>query len=446
MNVLEQSRNILQFNLTSFQDEFLFSQARYPAMISGVGTGKSLCLILKALRICQDYPDSLVLIVRNEFTDLKDSTLKDFERYSGLVIGTDKEVHFSNKSILMFRHSAEFNVLRNINLTAFGIEQIDECDEETFTFLRDRLRRANAPIRQGFIVGNTCGHNFVWRLWKNNPPSKEYHLIEATTFDNAKNLPKDFIEDLKRMSEEAPNHYRRYVLNDWSETAGDDFLFTWDLLNMSRNLHFPNESHKTVIGVDSALFGECKTAFSIIRDTSHGRWEHYICEAYQDKDSRWSFGHYVNLRAKTQADFGVVDADGGYGDGLISSCKEIGLNILSFHANEKAKNQEFYADRRAECYFKLKELIESQQLKILDDDELIDELLTIRFKYKSGKRAIVSKEEMRKEGIKSPDKADSLCYAIAGIDQTFTQQEVRERYTPARQTPMNVGFGFKKGD
>ena len=406
-------------------------------------------LLLKAWNYCKTYPNQYIWFIRNEWIDLKDSSMRDFEKYFNVEVPSDRNFKFSNGSIIAFRHGGEINLnnLKNANLSAVFVEQGEEFfTDQQFQMLRGRIRNPNAPYNQICLAANTNGHNWLWKLWKNNPPSKEYFLVEATSYENAEHIPKATLEDWEHMKTEAPNQYNRFIMNSWEETAGDDFLFTWDLLNMSRNLHFPNESHKTVIGVDSALFGECKTAFSIIRDTSHSRWEHYICEAYQDKDSRWSFGHYVNLRAKTQADFGVVDADGGYGDGLISSCKEIGLNILSFHANEKAKNQEFYADRRAECYFKLKELIESQQLKILDDDELIDELLTIRFKYKNGKRAIVSKEEMRKEGIKSPDKADSLCYAIAGIDQTFTQQEVRERYTPARQTPMNVGFGFKKGD
>ena len=433
----------LTFKLLPFQDEFVFSEARFPLFCAGVGTGKSLCGILRMMRLMEESPNNLGLIIRREFTDLQKSTILDFERYTGLTVGTNKEVKLPNGSVILFLHGEELGqaVIKNINAGAIFVEQLDEfATDESFQFLRDRLRRQEAKFRTLFATANPAGHNYMWKNWKNKPPSKEYHLIEATTFDNADNLPQDFIKDLEAMQEEAPNHYQRYVLNSWEETSGDDYLFTWELLNISRNLKFPNISQKTIIGNDVARFGDDKTAFTAIRDTGNGRWEQFRCEGYEKKDTRWTFGRYVDMRRKIQAHFGVIDDD-GIGGAVTDSCKEIGLDVVAFHANEKPKDEDMYVDKRAEGYFTLKDLIIDQLLKIIDDEEQMDELLTIRFKYKKGKRCIVSKDEMRKEGIKSPNKADALMMAVSAIHKAIVQDNLKS-VTPAKQTPANAGIGF----
>lgn len=445
-----QKMSELRLVLKTYQDEFLFSQKRFPAIIAGWATGKTMLLLLKAWNFCHDYPNQYVWFIRKEFIDLQDSTMRDFQSYFNTEIPSDRNYICPNKSVISFRHGGEvtLNNLKNANLSAVFIEQGEEFEtDECFQMLRGRIRNKAAPYNQICIAANTAGHNWLWKLWKNTPPSKQYHLIEANSYHNKENIPKETLKDWEHMKTEAPNQYNRYVMNSWEETAGDDFLFTWELLNLSRNLHFPNQSLKTIIGVDTALFGEDRTAYSVIRDTSHGRWEQFRCEAYEKKDSSWIFGHYVDLRRQTQAHFGVVDADGGYGDGTISRCKEAEIPIFSFHAQDdpKPENKEIYADRRAESYFLLKEMMEKQLLKIVDDHELIDELLTIRFTYRKGKKAIVSKTEMRKGGTKSPDKGDSLAMAISVINKAITQAEAREKYTPARQVTSNAGFGFKGG-
>ena len=181
-----------EIKLVPFQDKFLFSQSRFPALCAGIGTGKTYMLLLKIWKFCEDYPNTLALIARKEYTDLRDSTLKDFERYFEVSIDSNKEYAFKNGSKIMFRHAAELNVLKNINLSIAGIEQAEEFEnDEQFNFIRDRLRRDNAPLQQLCIVANANGHNWIWRRWINNPQSG-YEISVASTFDNALNLPADF--------------------------------------------------------------------------------------------------------------------------------------------------------------------------------------------------------------------------------------------------------------
>ena len=208
----ENSKNRI-VHLQPFQDRFIFSTARYPAMIAAWGTGKTMCAIEKAKILSEKYPNNLGVIFRKEYTDLRDSTLKDFESYTGLKVDSSRECKYG-KSLIMFRHLEEMNNIQNLNLGWFVIEQAEELDSDDIFFkLHGRLRRAGVD-HFGAIIGNTNGHNWIYKLWKAKQ-QHDYELIEAKTIDNEKNLPRKFIDDLERLKESKPKLYNRFVFNSW---------------------------------------------------------------------------------------------------------------------------------------------------------------------------------------------------------------------------------------
>ena len=197
-----------------FQADFLYSTARFPAFGAGWGTGKTMFGIMKGLDLSEKYPGNLGLICRKKFVDLRDSTMRDFERYTGLTINRErKEVEIGDTgSIIMFRHADELSALQNINLGWAMIEQAEEFEtDESFQMLRGRLRREGCH-HQLFVIYNKNGHNWIWKIWERDK-KPGYELFQATSFDNADNLPADFIEDLRRMEVEAPRKFERFVMN-----------------------------------------------------------------------------------------------------------------------------------------------------------------------------------------------------------------------------------------
>ena len=151
-----------EIRLNKYQEEFLFCKRRYPCIIAAVGTGKTFVGLLKMWKFCEKYPNSLFMLVRKEYTDLRDSTLKDMRNYFGVDFDSNKEYHFPNGSVIMARHGAELAVLKNVNLSGFLIEQAEEFDDdEVFTYLRDRLRRQTSPYRQGLLIANARAHNWL---------------------------------------------------------------------------------------------------------------------------------------------------------------------------------------------------------------------------------------------------------------------------------------------
>lgn len=130
-----------------FQWDFLSSNKRYPSMIAGWGTGKTMLALYKCISLSQAYDNNYGVIVREKFTDLRDSTMKDYTKYTGKHVpqGT-KASDFVNGSQIVFRHAKDLSGLQNINIGFFYIEQAEEFPtERQFTLLRGRLRRVLTP-------------------------------------------------------------------------------------------------------------------------------------------------------------------------------------------------------------------------------------------------------------------------------------------------------------
>ena len=233
-----------QFSLTPFQDKFLFSEARYPAFVGGWATGKTMSAIFRALLFSQETPNNLGLIVRKNFTDLRDSTIKDFERYTSLKVNEQtKEVRLPNKSLIMFRHGDELDVLKNINLGWAFLEQAEEFQtSEQWFYILGRLRRT-AKRRSAWITANVNGHNWVWEAWKDKPSTPDYDLTEAATYDNKHNLPDDFIKSLEAIPDAIK---KRFVLNDWAVAEGLVWPEFDETIHTSKSFEIPPDWKDTL--------------------------------------------------------------------------------------------------------------------------------------------------------------------------------------------------------
>ncbi len=229
--------------LEAFQERFFQSRARFPGFLSAWGTGKTMTAIFKGCLLSSAYSNNLGLIVRKKFTDLRDSTLKDFERYTGLHVPmSTKEITLpGTNSTIMFRHGDELSGLQNVNLGWVYMEQAEEFPTaEQFDMLRGRLRRELVPtddyqsnipaydelvqwlqeqptgFRQMMIGANAAGHNWTWYRWIHKPRD-EYEAHEAVTEDNIDNLPADFIADIRALELDSPRKYNRYALNSYED-------------------------------------------------------------------------------------------------------------------------------------------------------------------------------------------------------------------------------------
>ena len=102
------------------------------------------------------------------------------------------------------------------------------------------------------------------------------------------------------------------------------------------------------------------------------------------------------------------------GAGIYDRLREQKVYINGIIAGGEPMDKEHYVNSRAEMYDNLRKRFEAGTISIPDDQDLIAQLSSIRFKIASDKKLqIVSKEEMKRTyHLKSPDKADSLALAF----------------------------------
>lgn len=253
----------LNFNMLPYQWKFYTSLNRFPGAIAGWGTGKTTIALMKGDLLSRFYKNNLGLIVRKKFTDLRDSTMKDFTKWTGKHIpqGT-KEAKYANGSTVLFRHAKELSGLQNVNLGWAYIEQAEEFPTDTqFQLLRGRMRRDievdedywdamqkagavypflqsmhDKPMRQMMPIANANGHNWMWKMFVKSPQDG-YSCMQATSFDNVENLPADFIEDLRRMEIDSPAKYKQYVMNCHDEVDIDACYYISIMNEMRSNGH-----------------------------------------------------------------------------------------------------------------------------------------------------------------------------------------------------------------
>lgn len=113
----------------------------------------------------------------------------------------------------------------------------------------------------------------------------------------------------------------------------------------------------------------------------------------------------------------IVDAD-GVGGPVFDRARELRIPISAFYAGRRAYKPKKFVDRRSEQWWALRDLFEAGLVDIDPEDEILHaQLLSIRFSEESnGRIKVESKKEMKKRGLPSPDRADTLTMVTAPMD------------------------------
>lgn len=424
-----------------FQDKFIMSARRFPAMVSGWGTGKSLCGILRAMLYSEHIPENMGVIFRKEFTDLRDSTIRDFEKYTGKKVDSGRNVKLKNGSIIMFRHLEEINNIQNINPGWIWIEQAEELEtDDQFWMLQGRPRRQvdpdaafkklGLPERTAFITAN-AGSDWIRKLWKGDRVeivqklvvggmaepeaialADGFDLIEATTYDNQDVLPPDFVSNLKMIEVQKPAIYRRFVLNDWDVSDDEFTLITLQNLEALKRIHVftPEDDYKRLIVCDPAYGGD-ECVIYVFENTK------IIDKKFMyERDTMKIAGEMMVLSAKHQTDEMAIDVIGM--KALADRLRELKKHVIEINSSEKSSNPEC-DNLRAEIWRYVAKKIQDKQVCCPEDDELRRQLTKVRYQVlnSNGLVRIEPKVNVKKRIGRSPDRADAFVYGIWGLQK-----------------------------
>lgn len=418
------------FTLKPAQDKFIFSSKRFPAYVAAWGTGKTMSLCTRGLNASREFPKNRGLILRKEWVDLRDSTIKDFIELTKMKLNGDREAVFNNGSEILFRHGEELTGrnLQNMNLGWFIMEQAEEFEsDDVFEKLRGRLRLChgckkvlvNGIMRcicyqWGGVIANTNGHNWIYNKWKANP-GDECELAEATTFDNQDNLPLNFIEDLKRLEHEKPKVYNRFVMNSWDEVDAVDVIIDPEWVRSCINREIPiARPIKRVVSIDVSRYGDDKTVFYAIENGSClGK------EIHEKKNTMEVVGRALIFAERMNCYAFAVD-EIGVGAGVVDRLKELGKDVVPVNSSEKSVDPERFYNTRAEIYAYGAMMFQENKVSILPEDVQLREQLSWA-KYKivksNGQIQIEGKDDIKKRYGRSPDECDAFLNGLWALQR-----------------------------
>jgi|GEM_PF-3010048 hypothetical protein len=448
---------MITFKAEPFQEKFIMSPDKFPCYAGGWGTGKTLSAITRAEIYSKSIPDNLGCIFRKTARSLNDSTLQDFQKYTGHKVSADRNYQYPNGSVAMFRHLDELDSInqQNINLGWFYIEQGEELDSDReFWMLIGRLRRnlkpspeflkLGLPLRSGWVICN-AGDNWIRKGWKDEP-FKGSSLVEASTWDNAHNLPVDFLDTLRVLEIESPELYKQFVLNSW-DASKSNRVFPRPLIEMMKLrydvLSIGQPIANIGVTVDPSGMGADDNVFLAGNNGLPLEWYEKTVMSATDKAYT-----ALNLCKKHGGWWILIDCD-GVG---IETYKELidfddriknGIQILKFHGSAPSglmfntgpnnKPRQMYANMRAEAAMVTQRRAYSGWTGIAPTDKKCIRQLEADISFQNGRGLLqlIDKTEIKKLIGESPGRAD--CFKMMNwachqeyADQTFSKEAMQQ--------------------
>jgi hypothetical protein len=250
----------------------------------------------------------------------------------------------------------------------------------------------------------------------------------------------DFLADIKRRELEAPAHHRQYVLNDFSEEGGDDQVFDFKELRASQEKQFTMRPGfgLRVMGFDVARMGQDLCAVVGLVQLSSLVWECFLVDKWGKTDLDTTTGKIASFHNGKNSDRSIIDCDGGYGSGPFDTLSKRDKTFEAWHNTTFGRDTDKeFGNRRSREAFNVRDMV-SRGYLIIRDEELIQQLLTLRYEFdNAGRRILISKEIMRSKGVKSPDIADACIMAASLIDDVQRKQETQYVRRPSEQQNWN---------
>jgi len=209
--------------------------------------------------------------------------------------------------------------------------------------------------------------------------------------------------------------YQSKVLGEFPDIS-DDSLILPKATETAQKRTF-ERTRRPIIAADIARFGEDETV--IMR--REGGWIRVYRTHHKD-DTMTTAGHIAKAMRDIDDEAGkndwvraIVDVP-GVGGGVVDRLAELDLPVVPYNGGEAPIDKERFVNARAEDYWTLRERFEQGEIDIdLDDDKLAAQLGSIKWGIDSrGRIKIESKDDMRKRGLPSPDRADTAGMIFSG--------------------------------
>ena len=470
MEIAFTTKNEKQIEAVNFWIDHVTDELMYGG---GKGGGKS---YLGASLIFGDaliYPETHYFIARKELNDLRKFTIPTVhEVFKNWGLKVDDYCSFNGQdNVFLLNNGSKvfliacndvpsdplFERFGSMQMTRGWIEEGGEVAENAKANLKlsiGRWKNKEYNLRGKMLI--TCNPKKGWMKrefvdpWKQGVLSKNRQFVTALATDNPY-LPEEYVDTLRNESDTVRR--QRLFMGDWDYEEDKDLLVQYDALTDVFSNNIVKDGSKYMI-IDVARLGQDSTVFAF--------WdglELYKLEQFHKQDTAVTIQKAKDFAASERIPYShiLIDEDGIGGavvDGMygvkgfianstpLPTSNEVRERMSKVNTSLIAKRN--FANLKAQCVFKLAELINEHKIaiKLPDRRDVIIEELTALLRQKDvdsdGKLKIRSKEDVKVELSRSPDVGDTLIYRAF-----FELQKAVVDDSPERaQARANVGNQF----
>jgi hypothetical protein len=428
---LDFAAEVLRVKLWSKQKEVLSAlpDHRRVAVKSGNGLGKGYCAAVAVLWFLYTHDPAIVLSTAPTFRQVRHILWRQIRRLhrrakdtlGGKMLDTRWELSEDRYAMGLSADTADqFQGFHSPNMFIV-VDEAEGVSEDIYEAIEAIMTSAEPRL---LLIGNptTVTGSFRRAFYQ------ERHLYHAVTISalDCPNVQSGKVvipgltsaewvkERLETWGEDNPI-YRARVLGEFPDQADDSLIRLSDLeAAVQRDLSLVPEGEagaggdeEVVLAVDVARFGSDR---SVILRRRGDCVEEIL--TFHHMDTMQLTGWVVSAikefgPARTNVD------EIGVGAGVVDRLREEGYNVKGINVARSARQDNLFANLRAEGYWRLRELFAAGGISIPQDNQLMGELAALRYTYDSQGRVLIeSKESIRQRGLPSPDKADALMLAF----------------------------------
>jgi hypothetical protein len=182
-----------------------------------------------------------------------------------------------------------------------------------------------------------------------------------------------------------------------------------DLVSGAMARELPIESHfmmPIVVGADVARYGDDKSVIAV----RQGR-KLLELKTYSGLDTM-TFAHQVSVAIRKFKPIATFVDVVGIGAGVVDRLRMLGYDIIEVNGGTKAREEDRWADKRAEMWVRMREWLEGADIP--DHQELYEGLIGVQYFFDDKERLrLERKADMKKRDLKSPDEADAIALTFA---------------------------------
>lgn len=432
------AQEVLLFEPDDWQKDALMDLAENPkvAIKSGQGVGKTGMEAVALLWFLCCYPYPRIVATAPTKQQLHDVLWSEVSKWMSKSPLLSEILKWTKTYIYMVGNEKRwFAVAR----TATKPENMQGFHEDNMLFIVDEASGVTDPIMEA-ILGTLSGENNKL-LMCGNPTRTSGTFFDAFNSDRAlykchtvssadsPRTNKQNIESLIRKYGGNSNVVRVRVLGEFPNQEDDVFIMLSSIEQCGSKIYeLPEDKGMPYImfGVDVARFGDDET---VIYRNAKGKLKLVVKRRGQDLMA--TVGDIVAQYKKVIKEFPEYTGriyvnidDTGLGGGVTDRLKEVKreqklrrLFVIPINAAEKIDTDtkegkeaaEYYNNLTTHMWAVLRELLENKQIELEDDADTFAQLSVRKyFMASNGKLELESKKEMKKRGVRSPDRGDAM--------------------------------------